>query len=128
MTEQAVAPTDTRRGADGATPPRSDAAVAPWWAWLALGFVFLAVVLEVVGGQYSNSPVDGVAATLHPLSWPQAGRVAWWLLVAAAAGAFRYGEWRAGIRRSPVIIGLSVIPFVIFAVGIALGASFSTWH
>lgn len=102
--------------------------LAPWWAWVALAFVFLAVALELVGGQYSNSQVDGLAARLHPLAWPQAARVVWWLAVAAAAGAYRYGEWRAGIRRSPIIIGLSVVPFVIFAVGIASGASFSTWH
>lgn len=102
--------------------------LAPWWAWVALAFAFLAVALEFVGGQYSNSEVDGLAARLHPLAWPQAARVVWWLAVAAAAGVYRYGEWRAGIRRSPIIIGLSVVPFVIFAAGIASGASFSTWH
>lgn len=102
--------------------------VAPWWAWVALAFVALAVILEFTAGQYSNSEVSGLSATLVPLAWPQAARVVWWLFVAAAAGLFRYGEYRVGIRRNPVVVAASVVPFVIFAIGIAFGASFSTWH
>ncbi|MBI2169124.1 MAG: hypothetical protein HYU28_06430 [Actinobacteria bacterium] len=98
------------------------------WAWAAVAFVFLAVGLEVVGGQYANSRVPGAAEWLVPLAWPQAARVVWWLIVASAAVAFRYAERQAGIRRHPIIIGASVIPFAVFAVGVALGAGFSTWH
>lgn len=92
-----------------------------------MAFVFLAVGLEVLGGQYSNSQVSG-AEWLVPLAWPQAARVVWWLAVAGAAAAFRHAERRAGIRRHPLLIAASVVPFVVFAVGIAAGASFSTWH
>lgn len=112
----------------GAPEPGTLPPVAPAWAWLALAFVFVAVLLEFIGGQYSNSQVPAVAELLAPIAWPQAVRVLWWLAVAAAAAAFRYGERRVGIRRSPLTIAASVVPFIVFAVGIAFGASFSTWH
>lgn len=98
------------------------------WGWAAMLFVFVAVALEVLGGQYSNSQVSSITNWVVPLGWPQAARVVWWLTVAAAAATFRYAERTAGIRRNPILIVASVLPFVIFAIGIALGASFSTWH
>lgn len=53
-------------------PPRLAA-----WGWAAIAFVFLAVALEVLGGQYSNSRVPSVAKWLVPLGWPQPLRVLW---------------------------------------------------
>lgn len=112
------------------SPPLTEAVPRrlPLWAIPAMGFVFLAVALEFIGGQYANSRVPDAAEWLVPLAWPQAARVVWWLGVASAAAAFRYAERQAGIRRHPLVILASVAPFAIFAVGIAVGASFSTWH
>jgi len=98
------------------------------WALVALAFVFLAVALEVLGGQYSNSEVPAAARFVVPLAWPQAVRALWWVLVGSAAAGYRYAEHRAGIRRNPVVIAASVAPFFVFAGGVAAGASFSTWH
>lgn len=98
------------------------------WGPVALGFVFLAVGLELLAAQYSNSPVPDAARWLVPLAWPQAVRVLWWTLVTLAAAGFRYAEYRAGIRRHPLIVIGSTVPFAVFSIGIAFGASFSTWH
>lgn len=89
--------------------------------------VVLAVVAEVVAGSYANSPAPGWESIM-PLSWPQAARVAWWLAVASAAGGFRYGLHRLGIRQRPLVVVLSVAPFALFALGIATGSSWTTWH
>ncbi len=102
--------------------------MAPWWAWGALAFVFFAVALELGAAQFANSRVPALAETLTPLAWPQAARALWWLAVAAAATVFRYGEWRAGVARSRLVVAASVVPFFVFALGVALGAEFATWH
>ncbi len=90
-------------------------------------FVIVAVVLEVIGGSYANSPLPAWAEIV-PIAWPQAARVAWWSGVAVAAGLFRLGLHRLGIRQRPVVVLASVLPFVAFAAGIASGAGWSTWH
>lgn len=106
-------------------PPHAGA----WLALVVVGavFVILAVVLEVLGGSFANSPLPAWAEFV-PLSWPQAARVVWWFAVASAAGGFRLGLHRLGIPQRPVVVAASVIPFLMFATGIALGASWSTWH
>jgi hypothetical protein len=91
------------------------------------GFVVAAVVLEVLGGMGANSPLPSWAHVV-PLAWPQAARVAWWIAVAAAAGMFRLGLHRLGVRQRPVVVVVSVAPFLVFATGIALGASWATFH
>ena len=113
---------------------RSDAAIVPPRAglWLVAmfggaAFVVVAIVLEVVGGSFANSPVPSWAQIV-PLTWPPAARVVWWLAVAGAAGSFRLGLHRLGMPQRPVIVLASVVPFVVFAGGIAVGAEFSTWH
>lgn len=100
----------------------------PWWAAVAGLFVAVAVVAEMVGGQLANSPVSAWAEDVAPIAWPQPARVAWWLAVAGAAAAFRLGERQAGIVRHPLVIVASVVPFLAFAVGIAIEADWATWH
>lgn len=48
--------------------------------------------------------------------------------VAAAAGGFRLGAHRLGFRQRPLVVALSLVPFLVFAFGIAIGAGWSTWH
>ncbi|HSH22733.1 MAG TPA: hypothetical protein VK975_01575 [Acidimicrobiales bacterium] len=84
--------------------------------------VLIAVALEVLGGTAANSPVPAWAEDVLPISWPQAARVLWWLAVAAAALSYRLSIHRLGIRQRPLVVALSVGPFLTFAAGIALGA------
>lgn len=105
--------------------PRSGALMG---AALAGGFVLLAVALEVVGGLGANSPVPAWADRVVPLAWPQPVRVAWWLVVAGAAGAYRSALGRAGFPQRRTVSVLSVVPFVVFAFGVATGSDWATWH
>ncbi len=101
-----------------------------------LGFVALgcatligsAVVLEVIGGAGANSAVPAWAKYVVPLAWPQPLRVLWWLLVAGAALGFRIALHRLGFRQRRVVVAASVLPFVVFAAGIAFSADWATWH
>jgi len=90
--------------------------------------VLLAIALEVLGGLGANSEVPAWAATIVPLAWPPVLRVAWWLLVAATAGAYRLLLAGAGLPQSRWVTVASVAPFVAFAAGIAAGAGWATWH
>lgn len=90
-------------------------------------FVLVAIVAEVIAGQYSNSEVPDWAFFV-PLGWPQAVRVLWWVLVSAAAGGFRLGLARLGQTQRPLIVILTVAPFAFFALGVATGSSATTWH
>lgn len=110
----------------GDRPGRSSA----WVLVIGLGgllFAGGAVVLEVVSSGAANSPVPGWAEWV-PLAWPPALRVTWWLAVAAAAAGFRWSLGRLGLQPSRVVTVLTVGPFVVFAAGIAVGASWATWH
>ncbi|MDP1804020.1 MAG: hypothetical protein Q8K72_02530 [Acidimicrobiales bacterium] len=91
-------------------------------------FVVLAMVLEVVGGMSANSEVPDWAPRLVPIAWPRLVRVGWWLAVGVAAGAYRVLLARAGLPQSRWLLVVSVAPFVLFAVGIAAGAEWATWH
>lgn len=91
-------------------------------------FVLLAIVLEVLGGLAANSQVPEWAARTIPVAWPPTLRVGWWLLVAAAAGAYRLLLAGAGLPQSRWVTLASVVPFVVFASGIAAGAGWATWH
>lgn len=99
----------------------------PWWALGAAAFVLAAVALEVLGSAWANSPAPDWAVVV-PLAWPTPARVAWWLVVAGAAAAFHVGVRRSGHRGHPVVGTLTVAMFVVFAVGIASGAEWATWH
>jgi hypothetical protein len=97
-------------------------------ATLCAGLVLAAVILEVIGGQNANSPHPGWAELVVPLAWPQPLRVLWWLVVGAAAGAYRILLGRAGFPQRRAVTVITVVPFVVFAAGIATGASWTTWH
>ncbi len=114
----------------GSSPTEEVPDSAGWWLLLAAGsalFVVVAIVLEVLGGSYANSPVPDWAEVV-PIAWPRAVRVVWWVGVAAAAAGFRLGAHRLGFRQRPLVVALSVVPFLAFATGIAMGAGWSTWH
>lgn len=121
--------------ADRALPTSEPAAVEcvpgdGWWLLAvaaSIAFVLLAIVLELVGGSFANSPVPAWAH-VAPIAWPTGLRVLWWLAVAAAAGLFRLGLHRLGHRQRPVIVVASIAPFLVFASGIAAGADWATWH
>lgn len=111
------------------TDVRSDARrPVPWWALGSAAFVLLAVAIEVLGGQWANSPAPGWAETLVPVAWPPALRVVWWLAAAAATATFHVGVARSGERPRPVFAVLTTGMFVAFAAGIAFGAEWATWH
>jgi hypothetical protein len=101
-----------------------------WWLLavvMSIAFVALAVVLEVLGGSFANSPVPDWAHVV-PIAWPSGLRVLWWTAVAAAAGLFRLGLHRLSLRQRPIVVAASVLPFLAFAAGIAAGADWATWH
>lgn len=91
-------------------------------------FVLFAVALEAISGQSANSKNPGWVYGLVPLTWDTPTRVDWWLLVAAAAGGHRYYLVRAGLASGRWLVVVLAAPFVGFAVSIAAGASWSTWH
>lgn len=105
-------------------PARHPGLVALGCALWVLG----AIAAEVLASMYAVSPVPGWSVHVFPLAWPRAVRVVWWLGVAAAAGGVRWGLHAAGIPQRRLIIVASVLPFVIFAGGIADGAWWATWH
>lgn len=101
-----------------------------WWLLavvLSGAFVAGAVVLELLGGSFANSPVPEWAH-LAPITWPSGVRVLWWVAVGGAAGLFRFALHRLGLRQRPVVVLASVVPFLVFAGGIAAGADWATWH
>jgi hypothetical protein len=94
---------------------------------ISAGLVLGAVTLEVLAGQAANSPVSRWAV-LVPLTWPQPARVGWWLGIAGAAGAYRWSLRQIGLPARRITDVATVVPFPAFAAGVALGASWSTWH
>ena len=101
------------------------------WGWVAaFSFVFVvaAVILELAAGSWSNSQVPGWADGLVPLTWPQPARFIWWTGVALAVLTFRVGLAKVGLPTRRWITALLVVPFIVFALGLALGAEWSTFH
>lgn len=101
-----------------------------WWLLAvaaSIAFILLAIVLELVGGSFANSPVPDWAH-VAPIAWPTGPRVLWWIGVAGAAGLFRLGLHRLGHRQRPAVVVASIAPFLVFASGIAAGADWATWH
>lgn len=92
-----------------------------------LGFVAVAVAAELAASLWANSEVPGWSEWA-PIAWPQAARATWWTLVALAAWTYRRSLARVGLSRRPVVTALTVTPFVVFAVGTAVGAEWATWH
>ncbi|MFP5376678.1 MAG: hypothetical protein ACLGIO_07860 [Acidimicrobiia bacterium] len=48
--------------------------------------------------------------------------------MAAAALGFRVALHRLGFPQRRVVVAAGVVPFVVFAAGIAGGADWATWH
>ncbi len=91
-------------------------------------FVLGAIAAEVIGGEYANSAAPAWAERAFPITWPQPARVVWWLAVGAAALGYRVILHRTGIRQRARVVVASVLPFVVFAGGVAAGAGWATWH
>jgi len=90
--------------------------------------VLLAVALELVSGQAANSPEDTRWGPFVPLGWPQPVRVGWWVLIAMAAATHRLLlDERSGSRRR-FLAAIAATPFAVFASGVTMGTSWSTWH
>lgn len=100
----------------------------PWWGLAGGLFALGAVALEFLGSAWANSPVPEGVAALVPLAWPAPARVVWWLAVAGGTGMFHLGMARAGHRPRPLVASLTVAMFTAFAIGIAFGAEWATWH
>lgn len=100
-------------------------------AWIAVGcllFTATAIVFEIVASTAANSAAPAWVTLVVPLAWPQLLRVAWWLAVAGAALGFHISMRRLGFGQPRPIVFFSVAPFVTFALGIAAGADWATWH
>lgn len=110
------------------TGVRRTSSPVPWWGLGAAAFALLAVMAELVASAWANSPAPAWAEAIAPLGWPTAVRVVWWLAVAAATAAFHLGLVKAGEGPRPVIAVLTTGMFVGFAIGIAVGAEWATWH
>ncbi|MBW3662752.1 MAG: hypothetical protein KY469_06605 [Actinobacteria bacterium] len=100
----------------------------PGWALAGGAVTLLAVTLELLGSVLGDSPSTGYPGWLVPIAWPTAVRVAWWLVATAGAAATSHGLAHAAGRRGYVRTVVVAAPFLIFAVGIALGAEWATWH
>lgn len=102
--------------------------------WAALGsfalsgFVVFAVAIEVLAAEYSDSPVPSWTVGVFPLTWSQPVRVLWWLTAAAACFASRVLMRAAGVRVRRWATFMFVSPFVVFALGVAWGRDWATWH
>jgi hypothetical protein len=107
----------------GATPTRGWIAAAV----VSVGFVLGAVALEVLAGTAANSPVPEWAHVV-PATWPRPARVGWWLAVAGAVGLYRSALHRLGFRPNRLVTLATVAPFLVFALGIALGSEWTAWH
>lgn len=93
------------------------------------GFAVLAVGLELSASLLGGTPGSAYPGWLVTSAWPVPVRTAWWLLVAAGAGTGVRGlvpSWSP--RGRGVVAGLGALPFVVFAVAVALGAPWATWH
>ncbi len=55
-------------------------------------------------------------------------RVTWWLGVAGAGGAYRLSLHRLGLRPDRLVRLATVAPFLLFALGIAIGSEWTAWH
>lgn len=100
----------------------------PWWALAGGAVTMLAVVLEFLGSLLGDSPSTGYPGWLVPIGWPTPVRVGWWLVATMGAVAASRGTAYATGRPRPLRTVVVASPFLVFAVGIATGATWATWH
>jgi hypothetical protein len=110
-----------------AAPQAPDRALPAWALWGA-GFTLLAVALEFLGSIVGDSPSTGYPGWLVPIAWPTAVRVLWWVAAAVGAVALNRGLARATGHPRRLATVVTALPFLGFALGIALGAEWATWH
>jgi len=113
-------PSDTARTQSGVLIPGS--------AFIGGGIAFIAVALEVWGSWGTGADVAPPRSWFVPSGWPVPVRVSWWLLAAIGVFLANRGLSRATGRPRRLITVLTVVPFVAFAIGIATGAEWATWH
>lgn len=104
------------------------ATVIPTWALAGAAVALVAVTLEVLGSVLGDSPDTPYPGWLRPIAWPTLVRVATWLAAAAGSAAYHVGLHRTSGRRRWFIGTLTTTMFLLFAVGIASDAEWSTWH
>ncbi|MBW3619503.1 MAG: hypothetical protein KY461_04610 [Actinobacteria bacterium] len=100
----------------------------PGWALAGAAVTLLAVALEFLGSFVGDSPSTAYPGWLVTFAWPAPLRVVWWLLAAGGAVAASHGLSQATGRPRPLRTVLVAAPFLLFAGGVAAGASWATWH
>jgi hypothetical protein len=100
----------------------------PGWALAGAGVTLLAVVLEFLGSLVGDSPSTSYPGWLVAFAWPMPVRVAWW--ASATAGAVASIRGLAYATGRPLLVRTILVasPFALFTIGIAMGASWATWH
>lgn len=99
-----------------------------WWALAGGAVTMLAVVLEFLGSFLGDSPSTGYPGWLVPIAWPTPVRVVWWLVATVGAVAASRGTAYATGRPRHLRTVAVAAPFLLFAVGVATGATWATWH
>lgn len=100
----------------------------PVWAFVGAGVAAVALVLEFLGSILGDAPSTSYPAWLVTVGWPTPLRVAWWAGAAGGAAAAAFGVGHASGRPARLRPVLVASPFLLFAVGVATGASWATWH
>lgn len=92
------------------------------------GLAALAVALEVWGSWGVGASAEPPGSWLVASGWPTPLRVTWWL--AASVGVYLANRGLARVTHRPrrLATTVAVLPFVAFALGIATGAEWATWH
>lgn len=111
-------------------PDTPNPPVRPAWpAYLCALVVLVAIVLEFIGGRGGPSVADGGATSLSPATWSDPARMLEWLVVAAAAGAYRaIADW---VAHRPIrwwLAAVSALPFLVWAFGIATDQDWATFR
>lgn len=102
----------------------------PAGRWAVAGGVFalVAVVLEVRGSLSIGGSASSTAPWLVVQGWPQWLRAIWWAVATGGVLAAHRGLGRVIGRPRPIATAIAVAPFAVFTLGVALGASWATWH
>lgn len=108
--------------------PSAEDPGVPRWAFVGGVFALVAIALEIWGNWGTGADPRPPMSWLVPSGWPMAIRVAWWLLAAAGTVVANRGLAVATGRSRRVATAVTALPFIAFAVGIAVGAEWTTWH
>lgn len=108
--------------------PPDEGGALPRSALVGGGFALFAVALEMWGSWGTGATPQPPASWLVPSGWPTAVRVGWWLVATLGVFLANRGLARATGRPRVVATTVTVLLFLGFAVSIALGAEWATWH